>query len=315
MTSTDRLAFRAASEALSGWVDRIADAHYWVEKGGVDDWLAYAELLNVWYEGEHCGYDGVIRSKLEDLARVAAPGGVPYDHPAFGRLTHSSAHEAVIEIRKLLYATLMVSVMQLKLPAGEELKVAVTGAFRRVPGMIGGLNIDRTAMLASLLQERAKVLDTGFNQPAGLPRTAIGEAGVPTSEGPLAAPPASAETTVGPTRNGPSGVPTHLPPRIFLSGWQEITAALGLRYVDRRRVGRLNKLSDGPIGTRGKGSSPEVYQDALIEWWNSLAERLQELEDRRRDEKATVQDTFDYGRDGKVVPGINGEVKKGRGRK
>jgi hypothetical protein len=102
------------------------------------------------------------------------------------------------------------------------------------------------------------------------------------------------------------------PPRRRLTGWREITEAVGMKFADRRKLKRLNHLNDGPIRNAGPGTRPSVYETALREWYDRLDQKLQELEDARRDRDATVGETFPYGRGGDVVPGTNGEIKKRR---
>jgi hypothetical protein len=55
---------------------------------------------------------------------------------------------------------------------------------------------------------------------------------------------------------------------------------------------------------------PLVDKGMLIEWWNGLVEKAQDRDQRRRDSAATVEDCYEYGRDGTVMPDIGGGVKK-----
>jgi hypothetical protein len=86
-----------------------------------------------------------------------------------------------------------------------------------------------------------------------------------------------------------------------------------MKYDDREKIKSLNERCEGPITSRGAGTQPMVYSDDLIEWWNKLAVRQQELENRREGAKASAEDQHNYGRDGTAAPEIGGGVKKRRG--
>jgi len=105
-------------------------------------------------------------------------------------------------------------------------------------------------------------------------------------------------------------------PKVYLTGWAEITDAVGQRNDDTsvKRIKRLaDMVGDCPISYGGK--TVLVERDKLIEWWNSIESRLEELNNRRRDVEETTKQSHSHGRDGEVVPGIAGSVKKRRQRK
>jgi hypothetical protein len=112
----------------------------------------------------------------------------------------------------------------------------------------------------------------------------------------------------------PSGpVPTVCEqPRKLLIGWHAIAAALGEKYTDHDNIKSLNERFNGPIVNKGPGTSPMVYRDALIQWWNQLAIQAEELANQREGARHTAEAQHDYGRDGTVAPEIGGEVKKRR---
>lgn len=103
-------------------------------------------------------------------------------------------------------------------------------------------------------------------------------------------------------------------PAVYLTSWREILIALGMHdnAEDKQKVSRLNKSFDGSIISRGQGTQPFVEKTALLKWWAGLEAKVQAQQHRQRSEKATVASRHDYGRDGEVVPGISGEVKRRR---
>ena len=106
-------------------------------------------------------------------------------------------------------------------------------------------------------------------------------------------------------------------PKPQLFSWREILLSLGLPNTEenRGRIRRLNKNCDGPIVLPRRGGQPFVATNKLMQWWNSLESRVDELSQRTRDRIATVESTYDYGRTGKVIPEISGSVKRRRQRK
>ena len=97
----------------------------------------------------------------------------------------------------------------------------------------------------------------------------------------------------------------------MLASWGEILEALALKKKDRQKVARLNGTRNGPIQIGEQGEQPLVDKAKLIEWWNHLAVTT-ETENRQRDARATARDKYDYSREGTVVPGISGSVKRRR---
>jgi len=100
----------------------------------------------------------------------------------------------------------------------------------------------------------------------------------------------------------------------YLMNWREILDELGLKNDEekRDRIRRLNTMHGGPIIFQGRGAQPTVDKVKLVAWWNGLEDRLRELEQQQADRQATVADQVNYGKDGTVVPGIAGGVKKRR---
>jgi hypothetical protein len=101
-------------------------------------------------------------------------------------------------------------------------------------------------------------------------------------------------------------------PKKLLVGWHEIAAALDMNHGRHKDIKSLNDRCEGPIVNKGPGTKPMVYQDDLIEWWNSLAVLQQELANQREGVKLTAEAEHNYARDDKVAPEIGGRVKKRR---
>ena len=85
-----------------------------------------------------------------------------------------------------------------------------------------------------------------------------------------------------------------------------------MKYADCDKIKSLNERFKGPIVNKGPGTSPMVYRDALIQWWNRLAIQQEELANQREGKRLTAKAQHDYGRDGTAAPEIGGEVKKRR---
>ncbi len=100
----------------------------------------------------------------------------------------------------------------------------------------------------------------------------------------------------------------------MLFGWDEIMAAVKRPNDESTRAGfrRYNNLHGGPLISIGQGSRPMVEKSALIEWWNSLGQRLAELEQRKLDEKESLSSRHSYGKGGVVRPEIDGADKRRR---
>lgn len=114
--------------------------------------------------------------------------------------------------------------------------------------------------------------------------------------------------------NLPSTVEPTQPVPLLLS-WREIADALGRPNTTefQSALKRLNDQHGGPIVTTGRGAQPKVNRDRLVEWWNALETRLEELDGRKRDEAESVKSQHPYGSDGQVIPDIGGGVKRRRG--
>ncbi|MCC7424472.1 MAG: hypothetical protein IT428_29750 [Planctomycetaceae bacterium] len=107
--------------------------------------------------------------------------------------------------------------------------------------------------------------------------------------------------------------PSVADPKTYHRSWRAILHRLEMKYDEtgRRQVADLNRRFDGPITNLGKGSQPVVEDSRLIEWWNGLELRFQELDDRTRDKAATVETQYLHGPQGEiVVPEINGKMKR-----
>jgi hypothetical protein len=98
----------------------------------------------------------------------------------------------------------------------------------------------------------------------------------------------------------------------WLTRWAQILAALKLKKSDKPRVARLNKQYDGPIKTGKRGHQPLVEGPKLMQWWRELEARFEESKQRQQDTQATVANRHSFGREGEVVPEIDGGVKKRR---
>ena len=101
-------------------------------------------------------------------------------------------------------------------------------------------------------------------------------------------------------------------PKKLLTGWREITEALGKKNDNRDKVKSLNDRFGGPISSTGRGTKPMVYRDVLIDFWNNLAVKQQELANQARGKRLLTEDAHPYGRDGEVSTEISGSVKKPR---
>jgi hypothetical protein len=118
-----------------------------------------------------------------------------------------------------------------------------------------------------------------------------------------------ANSTIPHTQQSP---PNDQKPRTLLSGWHEIAKALEMRYADRKDISSLNKRFNGPINNQGAGTKPMVYKDVLIEWWNKLAIRAEELTNQQEGAKLSADAQHNYGREATAAPEIGGGVKKRR---
>ncbi len=103
-------------------------------------------------------------------------------------------------------------------------------------------------------------------------------------------------------------------PAQLLMNWREILVALDRDNTkeSKRSVAGLNKNYSGPIRIGTQGRQPLVDKQKLLDWWGSLELMFDEREQRRKDAKATVGESCNYGRDATVLPEISGGVKRRR---
>ncbi|MDX1963921.1 MAG: hypothetical protein SFX18_12265 [Pirellulales bacterium] len=110
-----------------------------------------------------------------------------------------------------------------------------------------------------------------------------------------------------------SGAADDVKPLDLLFGWREIIAALGRPYSKEeiRRIKKLSNSTVGPIPSPGKGGQICCERGKLLEWWNRLEKRHDELQQRNIDRDATTSGHYDYGQRGlQIIPEIAGAVKK-----
>jgi hypothetical protein len=100
--------------------------------------------------------------------------------------------------------------------------------------------------------------------------------------------------------------------KCYLFNWPEILGYLQRPNTEkeRRRVRRLNDECDGPLNFEGQGSGPKVDKVKLMEWWNGLEDRWEELQRRKADQRETVKEQYEYGKNATVVPNVSGQVKR-----
>ena len=105
-----------------------------------------------------------------------------------------------------------------------------------------------------------------------------------------------------------------LQPKTYISGWNAILKRLGQKYSEAAKnlVARYNADYSGPIVTPRVGGRPEVEESALLEWWNSIYLRFEELKNQREGAARDAAASHNYGRTGSVAPAIAGEVKHRR---
>jgi len=153
------------------------------------------------------------------------------------------------------------------------------------------------------------------------PPTATADPGpTPTPATTPSTPAPTATADPGPAPPTPS-TPPPAPAKILVR-WRDIVEVLPLRetmprsaYEERRRrLAYLNQRYSGPIQTGGKGGQPRVDLAELLDWWNALTSQVQHAIDRERDTAATLLDQHNYGRTGRVAPGIVGSIKARRQR-
>jgi hypothetical protein len=100
----------------------------------------------------------------------------------------------------------------------------------------------------------------------------------------------------------------------YLLSWREILEAVRLpnNEVSRRRVRRLHTRFPGPISFPKKGGQPAVCMERLLEWWDGLEDLFHQSEQRQADEKATLAQSYRYGKEATVFPEIAGHVRQRR---
>lgn len=69
-------------------------------------------------------------------------------------------------------------------------------------------------------------------------------------------------------------------------------------------------MYDGPIKFAGKGAGPKVEERSLVEWWNGLEAYWEEVSQRESDQRATVDERYQHGKDSTIFPGISGHDRK-----
>ncbi|MBN2290918.1 MAG: hypothetical protein JXM70_00750 [Pirellulales bacterium] len=106
-------------------------------------------------------------------------------------------------------------------------------------------------------------------------------------------------------------------PKNYCFGWPEIAVVLKQSNDEKfqKRIKSLHERYPSPIVFGGVGMSPRVEQLKLIEWWNSLEKRWEEIKQKKLDKDASVAESYQYGRDETVVPDIQGHVIRKRGSK
>lgn len=102
------------------------------------------------------------------------------------------------------------------------------------------------------------------------------------------------------------------PCKDYLCSWHDIMHALRRpnNSENRRCVRKLNIDWDGPILLPTKGKQPMVCKEELLRWWDSIAERIRERQQKYSDTKGTVAPMYQYGREEFVHPEISGHLKK-----
>ncbi len=108
-----------------------------------------------------------------------------------------------------------------------------------------------------------------------------------------------------------------LTPKVYLSGWPAMLGAVGLKNnkSDKNTLLSFNRRFDGPIPKVGRGKTPRVEKNKLLDWWSELEEKFQASDAALKDKVATVEEQYQHGRDETVVPGISGHVQKRRSTK
>ena len=118
-------------------------------------------------------------------------------------------------------------------------------------------------------------------------------------------------TTVFPSAAGQATTP-----KTSLSGWAEIVVAVGKRNNRRSRqqIKSLHDRHKSPIVFGKQGQQPLVFKEELLEWFDKMHRRTEELDNSRLSRSLETSNQYQHGvATGKqeiVVPGINGRVKR-----
>jgi hypothetical protein len=123
---------------------------------------------------------------------------------------------------------------------------------------------------------------------------------------------AATSTPVAPSP--PSTPPGNAESVDYLVSWREILDALSMKNNkdNQRKVRGLHDGYGSPILMPPQGGQPKVVKTKLLDWWHGLERRFEEEQQREADRRETVKETYNYGRDGRVVPGIQGHIKRPR---
>lgn len=159
----DLESFKAASEAAESWVITIADARYFADRGEIR--AAYGTLMKLVLptNKEH---DALLRELTEDLAAIS--DGLIRHNGLGGSRSYTSAHEAILEIRDMLYLVFLAHLMNIEGDVQRE-----NMAKQWFADHADALSMNSSEMRARIRRERAKLLaqatpDTGASEPPPL---------------------------------------------------------------------------------------------------------------------------------------------------
>jgi hypothetical protein len=104
-------------------------------------------------------------------------------------------------------------------------------------------------------------------------------------------------------------------------GWPDILDALGLKEHHKEWVRGLNNRSPERVIKFRRGAKPIAELGALIQWWQDLVLRYEDLkareaanEETQTHQEATLTMKHSYGRNGAVFPEIAGYERTRRNR-
>ncbi|MDX1963226.1 MAG: hypothetical protein SFX18_08740 [Pirellulales bacterium] len=102
------------------------------------------------------------------------------------------------------------------------------------------------------------------------------------------------------------------PPKQWLFNFAEILDAVGMKAnpENQRRIKQLNTSYNGPIIFGQKGQPPKCDKARLLEWWDNLEVEFTKSEHKPASLQAVGEETYCYGRTGKVAPVIGGSIRK-----